>query len=157
MEESDTDDPSDPTLSADGLPSAQLLDGQSTDFAGNPDYPIAQLTAVKLRGLERDLNRTVSGRWEFAHFAYSDITTAAKYFWDFGPISTLGWEKARQLNRNYTIEDSRNGGCTAKDLSLSTALLHLYPAPFQTQPGRRNIYSPNAPSIPRMPPLPPLI
>ena len=141
-EESDTDPALDPTLDAAGnptrpLPLKDIPPEQSTEFVGDEDYPKLTPIAVKLRALERDIQRTIRGRDDFAHFEDDDIIETAQFFWDCGLTSTVDLKKTRTLNRNYMLEDLRRAGASAKSLGLFTALLNLFPPPVQAQQGRK--------------------
>ena len=131
----------DPTLNVDGFPAraAQdiLPDEQSTDFVKDTQYPLTTTLDTKLRSLERDINNTISLRDDFAQFDDTDIIKTARLFWKCGLTSTEELKKTRQLNRSFMLEDLRKEGITAKDLNLFTGLLHLFPPPAQTQPGKK--------------------
>ena len=145
-EESETDPALDPTLDENGNPARPILPlkdippEQDTAFVGDEDYPKLTPIAVKLRALERDISRSISGRDDFAHFEDQEIIDTAQFFWDCGLSSTVDLKKTRTLNRNYMLEDLRRAGASAKALGLFTALLNLFPPPIQSQQGKKGSF-----------------
>ena len=87
---------------------------------------------LKLRAIEKEHPGIIEDRDELFHFTDDDVIRAAKSFWHCGLLSPNDLKRARPINRNFTLEDLRAAGCSARKLAFPTAISHVPPTHRQT-------------------------